>query len=123
KSALVASAPPPPPPPPPPPAPPQVVPPTALEPLRLTGDKRILPDEVTKTEIERSDKDKVVASFKLCIDTSGQVTTVIQLKTSGFASYDNKLAAGMRAWTFKPFLLNGRPTPVCTAETFIYSKR
>jgi hypothetical protein len=123
KSALVASAPPPPPPPPPPPAPPQAVPPTALEPLRLTGNNHIWPDEVTKTEIERSSKDKVVASFKLCIDTSGQVTVVSQLKSSGFPSYDSKLAAGMRAWTFKPFLVSGKPTPVCTAETFIYSKR
>lgn len=119
KSALVAAAPPPPPPP---PAPPQNIPPLALEALRLTGDKTILPDEVTKTEIERSGKNTVVGSFKLCVDTSGAVTVVSQLKSTGFQAYDNKLAAGMRSWSYKPYLSNGKPTPVCTAVTFIYRR-
>src|SRR6185295_9809912 len=44
---------PPPPPPPPPPAPPQNVPPTALDANRIAGEKNIVPDDVTKTEISR----------------------------------------------------------------------
>src|SRR5258705_906419 len=49
----VLGAPPPPPPPPPPPAPPQIVPPTALEASRTAVEKNIVPDDVTKTEIQR----------------------------------------------------------------------
>ena len=71
----VMGAPPPPPPPPPPPAPPQNVPPTLLEGSRIAGEKMIVPDDVTKTEIQRSGKDKIIGSFKLCINASGAVTS------------------------------------------------
>jgi hypothetical protein len=29
----------------------------------------------------------------------------------------------MRTWTYRPFLVNGKPAPVCTAVTFIYSQK
>ena len=63
----VIGAPPPPPPPPPPPKPPQNVPPTMLEGSRIAGEKMISPDDVTKTEIQRSGKDRIIGSFKLCL--------------------------------------------------------
>jgi TonB family protein len=121
KSALVTAAPPPPPPPP--PAPPQAVAPSILEGQRLTGDKNIVPSAAAKAEIERSGKDKVIGSFKLCVSTSGQVTTVSMLKSTGISAYDNELESGVRTWSYKPFLVNGKATPVCTAVTFIYSKK
>lgn len=111
-----------PPPPPPPPAPPQVVAPTALEQNRLTGNSLITPDDDTKKDIARSGKDKIVASFKFCVDTAGTVTTVTKLKSSGFPGYDAKLAAGIKTWTYKPYLVNGKLVAVCTAATFIYSQ-
>ncbi len=120
----VAGAPPPPPPPPPPPAPPQNVPPTLLEGSRISGDKMIVPDDVTKTEISRSGKDKIIASYKLCINTSGAVTSVNMLKSSGFPSYDAKIKNKMQnEWKYKPYAVNGRAVPVCTAVTFIYSQK
>src|SRR5512147_1702444 len=67
---------PPPPPPPPPPAPPQNVPPTLLEGSRISGDKNISPDDVTKTEIQRSGKDRIIGSFKLCLNVTGAITNV-----------------------------------------------
>ncbi|HEY4240168.1 MAG TPA: energy transducer TonB [Kofleriaceae bacterium] len=116
--------PPPPPPPPPPPAPPQNVPPTALEQSRIAGEKMIVPDDVTKTEIGRSGKDKIVASYKLCITTGGEVANVNQLKSSGFPAYDGKIINTIRStWKYSPFMVNGKATPVCTAVTFIYSQK
>jgi len=120
---VVGGAPPPPPPPPPPPGPPpQVVPPTVLEATRVTGDKNIEPDAVTKTEISRSGKEKLVGSFKLCIDTQGAVATVNQLKSTGFTAYDSKILREMKQWSYKPYSVNGKAVPVCTAVTFIYSQ-
>ncbi len=120
----VAGAPPPPPPPPPPPAPPQNVPPTLLEGSRIAGEKMIVPDDVTKTEIQRSGKDKIIASFKLCINTGGEVTSVNMLKSSSFPAYDNKILTKMRTeWKYRPYAVNGRAVPVCTAVTFIYSQK
>jgi protein TonB len=117
-----AAAAPPPPPPPPPPAPPQNVAPTALEQQRDRGDKNIVPDDVTKTEISRSGKDKLIGSFKICISTGGDVSAVNQLKSSGFPAYDAKIQREMRGWHYRPFMVNGKAAPVCTAVTFIYSQ-
>src|SRR4051812_4134631 len=115
---------PPPPPPPPPPAPPQNVPPTLLEGSRIAGEKMIVPDDVTKTEIQRSGKDKIIASFKLCINLSGEVTGVNMLKSSGFPAYDQKIQGKMRGeWKYRPYAVNGKAVPVCTAVTFIYSQK
>ena len=114
---------PPPPPPPPPPAPPQNVPPTLLEGSRIAGEKMIVPNDVTKTEIQRSGKEKVVGAYKLCINISGEVVTVNQLKSTGFGAYDAKIQAEMRRWRYRPFMVNGRAVAVCTAVTFIYSQK
>jgi periplasmic protein TonB len=115
---------PPPPPPPPPPAPPQNVAPTALDALRIGGEKNIVPDDVTKTEISRSGKDKLIGSYKLCITVDGNISSVVQLKSTGFPAYDNKITGTIRGeWRYRPFMVNGKPTPVCTAVTFIYSQK
>jgi protein TonB len=120
----VMGAPPPPPPPPPPPMPPQNVPPTLLEGSRIAGDKMIKPDDVTKTEIGRSGKDKIIGSFKICLSNAGTVSNVTQLKSTGFPAYDNKILTKMRTeWRYKPYMVNGKAVPVCTAVTFIYTQK
>ncbi len=120
----VGDGPPPPPPPPPPPAPPQNVPPTMLEGSRIAGEKMIVPDDVTKTEIQRSGKDKIIGSFKICLSAAGAVSDVKMLKSTGFPAYDNKILGKMRnEWKYRPYAVNGRAVPVCTAVTFIYSQK
>jgi protein TonB len=115
---------PPPPPPPPPPAPPQNVPPTLLEGSRIAGEKMIVPDDTTKTEIGRSGKDRLVGSFKLCLTPTGAISNVTQLKSTGFPAYDNKILNKMRSeWRYKPYMVNGKAVPVCTAVTFIYTQK
>jgi hypothetical protein len=111
------------PPPPPPPAPPQNVPPTVLESNRIAGSKLIVPDDKTKAAITKSGRDKVIGSFKLCIDLNGAVQSVTTLKATGFPDYDNKLTREMRVWKYTPYLVNGKATPVCTAVTFIYAQK
>lgn len=113
----------PPPPPPPPPAPPQNVPPTLLEGQRIAGDKLIVPDEETKKQITKSGKDKVIGSYKLCVDVQGNVTHVNMLKATAFEAYDVKIMRTMRTWKYRPYLVNGQAKPVCTAVTFIYSQK
>jgi hypothetical protein len=113
----------PPPLPPPPPPPPNVVPPTALEAKRVAGTKLIAPDDATKRAIARSGKDKTISSFKLCVTVDGKVASVTQLKSSGFPAYDQKIIDTIqREWRYSPYVINGKPVPICTAVTFIYSQ-
>lgn len=110
--------------PPPKPVAPQNVAPTAVEANRISGEKMIQPDDVTKTEIGRSGKAKIVASYKICLSASGSVNSVTQLKSSGFPAYDSKLQREMKSsWKYRPFMVNGKAAPVCTAVTFIYSQK
>jgi eukaryotic-like serine/threonine-protein kinase len=109
---------------PPPPTPPQNVTPTALDANRLSGDKEISPDNTTQSEIGRSGVDKVMGSFKLCITPEGNVSSVTQLKSTGFAQYDAKIQNTIRnKWRYRPYIVNGKPASVCTAVRFIYSQR
>ena len=109
-------------PPPPPPPPPPNVAPTVLESLRIKGNRVIVPDDATKTDIARSPQAKLIGSFKMCLATTGEVATVTMLKSTGFAAYDTKIKSEMRGWAYRPYKVNGTPIMVCTAVTFIYSQ-
>ena len=114
---------PPPPPPPPPPAPPQNVPPSLLEGARIAGNKTIVPDDMTKLDIQQAGKDKIIGTWKLCITVAGDISSVTMLKSTGFPAYDAKVERGIRTWRYRPYQINGKPAPVCTAVTFIYSQQ
>ena len=110
------------PPPPPPPPPPSIVPPAALEAFRTSGSKTIDPDDATKHQIAASGRTKIIGTFKLCVDVSGAITDVKTLKSTSFGAYDDNITKTIQqTWKYKPILVQGRPTPVCTAVTFIYS--
>lgn len=94
-----------------------------LEGSRIAGNKNIVPDDVTKTEIQRSGKEKIVGSYKLCVTAAGAVSSINQLKSTSFPAYDQKIQREMRSWKYRPYMVNGRAVPVCTAVTFIYSQR
>ncbi|MBA3392650.1 MAG: hypothetical protein H0T89_08405 [Deltaproteobacteria bacterium] len=110
----------PPPPPPPPSLIPMNVPPTMLEANRIRGIRVIVPDARTITAIESSGRTTAVAAIKMCLDDTGMISSLKLLKSSGFPDYDRKLETGMRTWAFRPYVINGRNVPVCTAVTFVY---
>jgi hypothetical protein len=99
-----------------------VVDPKALELKRTGGEKNIVPDDETKVQIEHSGLLRIAASFKMCIDKTGHVASIRPLRLTGFAAYDQKLAARIQKWTYSPFLVDGKPVPVCAAVTFIYMR-
>ena len=122
--AVVIAAPVLPPPMPAPPAAPQNVAPTALDANRVSGDKDIVPDDITKAEIGRSGKERLVATYKLCINMEGAINTVSQLASTGFPAYDAKILETIRTkWRYRPFMVNGKAATVCTAVRFIYSQK
>jgi hypothetical protein len=108
------------PPPPPPPAPPQNIAPSLLERNRIRGDRNLPPDADVLAAMAKAGKDKLIGSFKVCIDDTGRVSSVTMLKATGFPSYDASLMALIRAWAFRPFEEHDKPTAVCSAFTFIH---
>jgi serine/threonine protein kinase len=102
----------------------QTVTPTALDANRIAGERDIIPDNLTQSEIGRAGVDKVIGAFKICIAADGGISTVSQLKSTGFPGYDAKILSTIRGqWRYRPFMVNGKAVPVCTAVRFIYSQK
>lgn len=116
-------APPPPPPPPTSPDAPNTIPPKLLEGHRIAGNKAIVPDDATKRAIRDAKRDRTISTFKLCVSDKGVVKKVTLLKSSGFPAYDAKIMREMNQWAYRPYMLQGKAVPVCTAVTFIYSQK
>ena len=120
---VVAALPPPPPPPAPPP-PPQTVAQNVLDANRISGDKEIVPDDTTQTEIGRSNVDSVNGLFKVCLTPEGTISGVTALRSTGFPAYDNKIQNTIRrSWRYRPFLVAGKAAAVCTAVRFLYTQK
>jgi serine/threonine protein kinase len=102
----------------------QNVAPTVLDANRTSGDKEIVPDESTQSEIARSGTDAINGAFKVCVTDDGSINTVTQIKSTGFPSYDVKIQNTIRkTWRYRPIMVSGKPTPVCTAVRFVYRQK
>lgn len=119
---------PPPPDPPPaqePPKPPQQhrVAEKVLEQQRVSGDKLIRPDDGTAQRMAREGVNEVRATLRLCLDERGTPSSISVLRSSGYSSYDDKLEREMSSWRYRPFMVDGVASPVCTSVIFIYRQR
>ncbi len=111
-----------PPPPPPPPDRPFVVPQAALSANFLSGERQIPPPASVKEAMGKAGTRKLVATVKMCLDDAGSITQTQLIKSSGYTAWDDALIAAMQAWRHRPFVVNGKPVPVCTAVTFVYKR-
>jgi TonB family protein len=100
---------------------PVVVPPTVIKGLRIAGDTQVQPPAPTRTAIVRDGRSRVTASFRVCVGTSGQVTSSTTVKSSGYADYDGALTAALQTWRYRPYQVGGKAVPVCGVVTFVYS--
>jgi serine/threonine protein kinase len=99
--------------------PPHNVPPSVFEQFRIHNE-RLEPDDATRAEIVNAKVAQVVAVFKLCVDATGQVTTVNKLKSTGFAAYDRTIEKELLRRRYRPVEIDGKPSATCTAQTFIF---
>jgi hypothetical protein len=93
-----------------------------VEGKRIAGVKNIVPDDETKSEIAASRVRRVTGAFRVCLDDTGRVESVLPTRSTGFAAYDRKLLAGIWQWAYSPYLVDNTPVPVCTGVTFIYNQ-
>lgn len=90
-----------------------------LEALRVSGEKFVMPDDQDQVHLNGQ---RIVGSFKLCLDETGHYEQGTILRSTGLASYDAKIARTLMQWVFKPYVLDGAAIPVCSAFSFIYTQ-
>lgn len=100
----------------------------AVIPIKLLGDMTegemlIAPTDAEKTAIGRYKLSPLIGTVFLCIDETGAVTTSLISRTTRFRTYDHRLQQGVLKWRFKPYLIAGKPEPVCAVATFAYRQR
>ncbi|HEY6036917.1 MAG TPA: TonB family protein [Kofleriaceae bacterium] len=87
--------------------------PNRLEALRTAGDLVIKPDDMQSRK----------AKFKFCVDVTGKVGDIEQLQSSGDGRYDAKIERAMQRWAYRPVIVDGQPTAVCSEIGFVYTHR
>jgi len=87
-----------------------MVAPSRLEPFRTAGEMIVPPDD------QKSRR----GTFKFCVDVTGKVGDIDKLQSTGDGRYDAKLERAMQQWAYRPVLVDGQPTAVCSRVTFIY---
>jgi len=96
--------------------------PSALESIRLTGDRNgpLDPEFATKLELDPTPKSHAqFAWLRVCVDESGAVTLADPFETTS----NNVSIAFARAasqWTFKPFRIHDQPVAVCSLARMSY---
>jgi hypothetical protein len=94
-----------------------------LEGKRIAGTKMIYPDDTTKLAIQKAGMTRVKGSFRVCIDESGAVESVLPIRSTGVAPYDRRIITAIHDWRYSPFMINNQPIAVCTMVRFIYTQK
>ncbi len=94
--------------------------PTDLKLERVQGEKAVVPDDKDKIRLKNR---RLIGSFKLCVDEMGRYEKGTILKSTEVPRYDAKLARAIMAWRYRPYLVDGKAIPFCTAATFIYTQK
>jgi TonB family protein len=97
-----------------------ILPPSVAKGLRLSGNEQIYPPEITRVEMLHQGKDAVQATVQVCVSAGGTVDNVRLLKATGFRDYDEVLTREIREWKYKPYLVDGKKSPMCTVSIIIY---
>jgi hypothetical protein len=100
----------------------QVVPPNVIAGQRIAGSPMIQPPRSDQDDMLRTGRHRAIASVKMCVGTDGRITSERLLKLSGLPGWDRRLCESIRDWRYLPFEVDGKPVPVCTSVTFIYSQ-
>ncbi len=103
--------------PPPPSGPPNIMS-SELVALRISGMTSIEPDAVTRQQIIADGHEQVAIIFRICIDEIGAVASAKLLAPSGYPAYDTAQIAATRGWKFKPYRIDGKPSPACSVVHF-----
>jgi protein TonB len=113
-SAGVSAAPPPPPPPPPPKRdePPKLLPPALASQQLLTDPRNDRQYAVVMPPAFGTAGMRLWAMVKICVSTQGNVADAKIIKSMDPA-VDALLVDKIKTWKYKPFSIDGRPTPFC----------
>ena len=99
---------------------PKVVPPTVLETQKISGAIPPLPPTVKDAAFSAlgNQPGMLTAIFKVCIGGDGNMSQVNLIKSSGAPALDEFIKSNLRTWRYRPYMINGKATPICGTKVF-----
>jgi TonB family protein len=97
----------------------RTVPFAVLDKLRTGGTREVAPDDADRSTLTAAGKN-AVAVVKLCVKSTGAISKLQLIKSSGTPSYDDKILREMKNWTFGPITVDGQPADACSPVTFAF---
>ena len=88
----------------------------------ISGEKRVVPDDHTKSQIHVAGISRVVGTYQFCINETGHIGDLAMLRSTGVPVYDAEILREMSRWQYAPYIDDGKPVSVCTAVTFVYTQ-
>jgi len=101
-------------------APPRNVQATELEKLRVAGEISPQLPAGARMIAHRDGVKRVAAALKYCVSEAGVPTAVTLVKATDYNDANEKILGEVRRWRFRPYVMNGAPTAVCTATLLNY---
>ena len=101
-------------------APPRNVPATEIEKLRTAGDASPSLPAGAKMIAHRDGVARFAVAIRFCVSEQGIPTTVSLMKASEYSDANEKILGDVRRWRFRPYIMNGVATPVCSALLLNY---
>lgn len=93
---------------------------SVVPPVRISGDPNVVPPDSVKQEMLSARQALLTGAFKVCVDPDGKVTAVTAISPSGHPDFDRLVLERAKTWHYRPGLLDGQPTRVCTGVTLVY---
>lgn len=99
---------------------PKAVPAVELEKYRLAGDRRpSLPAGALRIAI-RDKVGTITIGVAFCLSVTGEMSNIQMVKQSTYDDANSKIVDDVKRWKFRPYIMNGKPTAVCTRQVFIW---
>lgn len=102
---------------------PPIVPPTVAKGLRTSGEDQIYPPDTVKQSMQRDGKTDLRAVVQVCVSAGGRVDSTRLMKSTGYQAYDDELQSKIRDWGYRPYMVGGKASPMCSVVMFTYHVR
>jgi hypothetical protein len=94
---------------------------SVLENLMTAGERDIQLPPAVREALKKATTKRLLIMAKLCLSAKGEPTAVDVVKDSGYPEADQNVIKKMKEWRFKPYTVDGKAVPVCTALVYSYS--
>ncbi len=92
-----------------------------LETLRTAGERFPQLPAGARSIAHRDNVKDILMAAEVCVGESGAPSSVRLLKPSEYNDANDKVVADLKQWRFRPYLIDGKPSPVCAPVVLRYS--